>query len=43
MEIILFPEKKYNVNGRPMNPVARNIRDYLETGISAIDTLTTLN
>lgn len=35
--------KKYNVNGRPMNPVAREYpKDYLETGISAIDTLTTL-
>lgn len=36
-------DKKYNVNGRPMNPVSRQYpRDYLETGISAIDTLTTL-
>ena len=39
----IISEKKYNVNGRPMNPVAREYpRDYLETGISAIDTLTTL-
>ena len=39
----IISEKKYNVNGRPMNPVARKYpRDYLETGISAIDTLTTL-
>ena len=39
----IISEKKYNVNGRPMNPVSRKYpRDYLETGISAIDTLTTL-
>ena len=39
----IISERKYNVNGRPMNPVARKYpRDYLETGISAIDTLTTL-
>lgn len=39
----IISDKKYNVNGRPMNPVAREYpRDYLETGISAIDTLTTL-
>lgn len=34
---------KYNVNGRPMNPIARSYpRNYLETGISAIDCLMTL-
>lgn len=39
----IVSKKKYNVNGRPMNPVAREYpKDYLETGISAIDTLTTL-
>lgn len=39
----IITDKKYNVNGRPMNPVSRQYpRDYLETGISAIDTLTTL-
>ncbi|MGL5439165.1 MAG: V-type ATP synthase subunit B [Filifactoraceae bacterium] len=39
----IISDKKYNVNGRPMNPVSRQYpRDYLETGISAIDTLTTL-
>ena len=39
----IISDKKYNVNGRPMNPVAREYpRDYLETGISAIDSLTTL-
>lgn len=39
----IISDKKYNINGRPMNPVARMYpRDYLETGISSIDTLTTL-
>ena len=39
----IITDKKYNVNGRPMNPVSRQYpRDYLETGISAIDTLITL-
>lgn len=39
----IISDKKYNVNGRPMNPVAREYpRDYLETGISAIDSLITL-
>lgn len=39
----IYSSKRYNVNGRPMNPVARTYpRDYLETGISAIDCLMTL-
>lgn len=39
----IVSEKKYNVNGRAMNPFARKYpKDYLETGISSIDTLTTL-
>ena len=36
-------EKRVNVNGLPMNPVAREYpRNYIRTGISAIDGLTTL-
>lgn len=36
-------EKRINVNGLPMNPVAREYpRNYIRTGISAIDGLTTL-
>lgn len=39
----VYSRKKYNVNGRPMNPVAREYpKNYLETGVSAIDTLMTL-
>ena len=39
----IYSSKRYNVNGRPMKPVARSYpRDYLETGISAIDSLMTL-
>lgn len=39
----IFSHKKYNINGYPINPFARKYpRDYLETGISAIDSLTTL-
>ena len=39
----IYSEKKYNVNGRPVNPVSREYpRNYLETGISAIDSLMTL-
>ncbi len=39
----VYSSKKYNVNGRPMNPIARQYpRNYLETGISAIDCLMTL-
>lgn len=39
----IFSRNKYNVNGSPMNPVSREYpRNYLETGISAIDALMTL-
>lgn len=39
----VYSRKKYNVNGRAMNPVSRQYpRNYLETGISAIDSLMTL-
>lgn len=34
---------KYNVNGRPINPVARRYpRNFIQTGVSAIDLLMTL-
>lgn len=37
------PEKFANINGKPLNPVAREYpRNYIRTGISAIDGLTTL-
>lgn len=37
------PELKVNINGLPLNPVAREYpRNYINTGISAIDGLTTL-
>lgn len=36
-------EKKVDVNGKPLNPVTREYpRNYIRTGISAIDCLTTL-
>lgn len=39
----IFGEKSYNINGRPINPIARRYpKDYIQTGISAIDTLMTL-
>ncbi len=39
----IFPKKKMNVNGQPMNPVARVYpKNYIRTGISSIDCLTTL-
>ena len=39
----VFPKKKMNVNGQPMNPVARVYpKNYIRTGISSIDCLTTL-
>ncbi len=39
----ILSEKTYNINGSPINPFARQYpRDYLETGISSIDALTTL-
>lgn len=39
----IFSKATYNINGRPINPVARRYpRDYIQTGISTIDTLTTI-
>jgi V/A-type H+-transporting ATPase subunit B len=39
----IFSEKKYNINGIPMNPYSRQYpQDYIQTGISAIDGLITL-
>lgn len=39
----IFPEKKADINGSPINPVSREYpRNYISTGISSIDVLTTL-
>ena len=39
----VYPEEKRDVNGKPMNPMTREYpRNYIETGVSAIDTMTTL-
>lgn len=39
----IFPTKRANINGTPINPVSRVYpRDYINTGISTIDTLMTL-
>ncbi len=39
----IFPEKKADINGKPINPVSREYpRDFIQTGISSIDCLTTL-
>lgn len=39
----IYSHKFYNVNGRPINPVSREYpRNYIQTGISTIDGLTTL-
>ena len=39
----IFPEKKRNVNGHPMNPVSRIYpQNFIRTGISSIDCLATL-
>ncbi|WP_186431035.1 V-type ATP synthase subunit B [Clostridium sp. BSD9I1] len=39
----IYTSTKYNVNGRPMNPAARKYpRNFIETGISSIDCLSTL-
>ncbi|MEE0059310.1 MAG: V-type ATP synthase subunit B [Acutalibacteraceae bacterium] len=39
----VFPDKKYDINGSPINPVSRIYpQNYINTGISTIDTLTTL-
>lgn len=38
-----YSDRKYDINGRPINPVGRKYpRNYIETGISSIDGLTTL-
>ena len=39
----IFPRKKMDINGTPINPVSRVYpKNYINTGISAIDTLSTL-
>ncbi len=39
----IYSKKHYNVNGRPINPIARKYpRNYIQTGISTIDGLMTL-
>jgi len=39
----IYSNKSYNINGRPMNPVARLYpRNHIQTGISSIDGLLTL-
>ena len=39
----IYPEKNWDINGEPINPVMREYpRNYIQTGISTIDCLTTL-
>ncbi len=39
----IIPEKRININGQPLNPVARDYPDeFIQTGVSAIDGLNTL-
>ena len=39
----IIPEKKLDINGKPINPAARNFpNEFIQTGISAIDGLNTL-
>jgi V/A-type H+-transporting ATPase subunit B len=39
----IIPETKKNINGEPLNPVMREYpREYIETGVSAIDLMNTL-
>jgi V/A-type H+-transporting ATPase subunit B len=39
----ILPEKSYDINGNPINPYARDYpREFIQTGISAIDGLNTL-
>lgn len=39
----IYPHVKWDINGRPLNPVSRKYpRNYINTGISTIDGLTTL-
>ncbi|KDR94783.1 V/A-type H+-transporting ATPase subunit B [Peptoclostridium litorale DSM 5388] len=40
---VIYTKEHYNVNGNPINPVSREYpRNFVQTGISAIDCLTTL-
>ncbi len=39
----VYSRRKFNISGRPINPVARKYpRDFIQTGISSIDALMTL-
>ncbi len=39
----IYANRKYNINGRPINPVARKYpKNFIQTGISTIDVLLTL-
>lgn len=39
----ILPEKRLDINGLPMNPVARNYpQEFIQTGVSSIDGLNTL-
>ena len=39
----IIPEKRLDINGRPMNPAARNYpQEFIQTGVSGIDGLNTL-
>ncbi|MCI5839504.1 MAG: V-type ATP synthase subunit B [Peptoniphilaceae bacterium] len=39
----IYSDEKYNIEGLPLNPVARKYpRDFIQTGISAVDVLMTL-
>ncbi len=39
----IIPDARMDINGRPMNPAARNYpQEFIQTGISAIDGLNTL-
>ena len=39
----ILPDVRWDVNGNPMNPISREYpRNFIQTGISAIDALTTL-
>lgn len=40
---LIYADKFYNINGRPINPASRKYpRNFIQTGISSIDVLTTL-
>jgi len=40
---VIYSDKSYDINGRPVNPVAREYpRNYISTGISSIDCLSTI-